>query len=176
MTAKRKRKPSALESTAYHEAGHAVAAFMHDIRFRHVSIVPSNDGESLGRLLCNSLGRRFRPDLELTPATRWRLERHVLMDLTGPAAETKFTGQRNNRGAVGDMSGATDLASYLHFDVKVVDAYLTYMQYRAKAFVEWNTAWMGIESLAKELLEKRHVPERGALEAIRRGMDKGVKT
>jgi ATP-dependent Zn protease len=39
-----------LKKTAYHEAGHAVAAFAMSKRFKRVSTIPNPDKDSLGRL------------------------------------------------------------------------------------------------------------------------------
>jgi hypothetical protein len=47
---KRRRPIRRLERTAYHEAGHAVIALVLNRRFRYVTIRPSEDGESLGRV------------------------------------------------------------------------------------------------------------------------------
>ena len=55
-----------LATVAYHEAGHAVAAFIRGIKTPKVTIVPE-PGKSLGRLVWY-LGRSFHPDLRRQPA------------------------------------------------------------------------------------------------------------
>jgi ATP-dependent Zn protease len=47
-------KHNQLRATAYHEAGHAVAALHHNIKLRELSIVPSQAHNSLGHILQKS--------------------------------------------------------------------------------------------------------------------------
>lgn len=75
MTGKRKRTaaraaPSRLERTAYHEAAHAVAAYLRHWRFTGISIVP--DRYTLGR--CFFSEREFVLSTSRMRETRGRLE------------------------------------------------------------------------------------------------------
>src|SRR5687768_16582917 len=69
------------ESTAYHEAGHAVVALALGRPVDQVSILP--DRERLG--VCKFCKRVYRPSED------W-VEREILIALGGIAAEARFTG------------------------------------------------------------------------------------
>ena len=69
------------ETTAYHEAGHAVIALVLDRPVHRVSVLPNR--ERLGQ--CEFAKGRFRPSED------W-LEREILIALAGFAAEARHTG------------------------------------------------------------------------------------
>src|SRR4051794_38002572 len=103
-----------LEVTAYHEAGHAVAAFHLDRPFHHVTIEPKDDG--LGHVLFTRFYRSFNPSLRLTRRAEATIENQVLIGMSGMAAERKFGGRsrRNWRSGSHDMKNALNLASYVY--------------------------------------------------------------
>ena len=87
MNAKRRK----LEGTAYHEAGHAVAAFFLHLKIgrRGVTIIPDKIKDTLGtahvlQSLCEN------PDISISPSTHVRIEDYALMSLAGDAAQKKF--------------------------------------------------------------------------------------
>ena len=91
-----------LASTAYHEAGHAVAHFVLGRRIDRVTIVPGNGylGRVQGRVLPKSWSPQqgdFRPPRELRAA-----ENLLTCLLAGPTAEARFRGRRNLVGASRD--------------------------------------------------------------------------
>src|SRR5262245_61449239 len=87
------------EATAYHEAGHAVAALALDRPVMKVSIKPDRD-----RLGICAFGKAvFRPSQD------W-LEREVLIALAGMAAEAKHTGEYDHEAAGRDLVYARGLA------------------------------------------------------------------
>ncbi len=85
---RRLRRNKRLEPTAYHEAGHAVAAFFHSVGLKWVSIVP-RDG-SLGHVRHNPLFRTNAPDWDDSNRTRNRLETLVFVCLAGTEAQRRF--------------------------------------------------------------------------------------
>src|SRR5947209_3102570 len=103
---KSERARKRLEVTAYHEAGHAVAAFNVGRSFRHVTIEPGD--ESLGHLLHDRFSRSFKPDIAMSKRTEATIEDHVLIGMAGMAAERRFVGRsrRNWRGGRQDMDNA----------------------------------------------------------------------
>src|SRR3984957_20880458 len=87
------------ETTAYHEAGHAVVALALGRPVQHVSILPDRD--FLGA--CKFGKPAFRPTED------W-LEREILIALGGIAAEARFTGNYAWDGAARDRQYVHKLA------------------------------------------------------------------
>jgi len=104
-------KRKELEKTAYHEAGHAVAAFEMKRSFRHVTIEP--DEESLGHIMFTKFRDSFRPDIDSYSKIRNPLEKAIITALAGPIAEQIFSGRKNLIGAGGDFHNASEYADYL---------------------------------------------------------------
>ncbi len=87
------------ESTAYHEAGHAVIALALGRSIQRVSILPGRKWR--GR--CEIQKARTRPSED-------GLEREILISLAGLAAEARHTGQYDCKGAVQDLRTVRRLA------------------------------------------------------------------
>ncbi len=106
------RKLKQLTATAYHEAGHPVAAIEVNLPVKEVSIIPNTERNSLGQ--CSEpKAPRWLLDAEydVSLRVRDRLERMMIVLLAGPIAEARWTGRRNHVGACGDMNEAVDLMS-----------------------------------------------------------------
>jgi ATP-dependent Zn protease len=74
-------------ATAYHEAGHAVIAYLEDLVLREVSIVPTSD--TLGH--CRyAQAHHFNPEARVPPAMRARIAAHIMGSLAGPDAERRY--------------------------------------------------------------------------------------
>jgi len=99
------------ESTAHHEAGHALMAHAVGLRVMKVTIVACS----------NALGRMdFRParwtnDLASppTPHREAMLQRLIMMYLAGPVAQGIYTGENPTWGGDVDFDRARELATYL---------------------------------------------------------------
>src|SRR5436305_1804383 len=106
---KRRKRPAELECTAYHEAGHAVAAFALRRAVRRVSVVPDVAADSVGRCAYGSLADTFRPDVDnASSKTRARAECVIMLALAGGIAEALFKGRHNHGGAGRDYASALD--------------------------------------------------------------------
>jgi hypothetical protein len=156
---KAERERRRLEETAYHEAGHAVAAIVLRRGFSHVTIEPRDD--SLGHVKPNKHPESFRPDISDDARDAPRIEREVLMLLAGIAAEKHLRGRRNYRGASQDLRMAVDVAGYL-FSRRTLEKYLEYMIERAEDFISMPFHWLQVEALATALLERRTLSARAA--------------
>ncbi len=94
-TATKKVKATKEEvSTAYHEAGHAVAAYLLKRSFNYVTIVPDEEKGSLGHVRFRGFGENFDPAFDYSPQMRLRLEREIICSLAGDAAESIHLGRR----------------------------------------------------------------------------------
>jgi ATP-dependent Zn protease len=107
----------AKERISYHEAGHIVAAFAHNVKVESATIVPTNDYSGL--VITND------EDIQKAP-----LETEIIIRLSGPVAEELFFGAA--AGGMYDYAMARRLAEPLHSDFIVTDAYLDYLIVRAR--------------------------------------------
>lgn len=159
-----KRTIDKLTATAYHEAGHAVIAHELRIRFKLVTVKPEAD--SLGHVL-RSHPSNFRPDLSETLKTRDRVERNLVVMLSGLAAERKLTGRHNWGGAGEDLRQSVDLASYLFSNAELCGKYLEFIKSFADDIVARRLNWLRIKALAAALLEQETLTESQAIAAMR---------
>jgi hypothetical protein len=84
-TRNRRRKPSELKATAYHEAGHIVAAFDQNVRVISADIIPIGDRNG-----------HVKPEGSLIPKgdfLRTFIDTQIIVSLAGPVAEQMFTGR-----------------------------------------------------------------------------------
>ncbi len=158
----------ALESTAYHEAGHAVAAWHFRVRGKSLSIIP--DGSSLGRFSHAPYFGGLRPGLDDSPRCQRRLENMALVCLAAPAAQRKFYPRGYRRyHARGDYSEARNLLSYISRGNTELDAHIALIEIRARNFVQSDKMWAAIEELAVALLDQREISGKGIKPIILRG-------
>lgn len=155
-------------TVAYHEAGHAVAAFFLRHPIREVSIVP--DGEALGRVSQHPMPRRIRRRIEggdLTPAAERWLEEQAVITLAGAAAAGRLLGRKawwrgarltvphSKFGQVvvgGDVHEAVDLLEHMAGDPEEASLLLELMTYRARRLIEGR--WEFVQALAQALLQR----------------------
>jgi ATP-dependent Zn protease len=149
-------------STAYHEAGHAVAAFfLHlSIGRKGVTIIP--DSDTLGAAYVQQQLRE-NPEFSTSPRTHVRIEDYAVMCLAGDAAHKKFH-PRRRFGGQGDLSNAADLLSYISGSKEVVQARMNVAIRCARDLV--NCRWKEITAVATDLLEKKTLTGREVKEII----------
>jgi hypothetical protein len=164
MAVKPKKAVKREEATAYHEAGHAVAAWVMDRPFRYVTIVPMEG--TLGHVQHPAWREHVQPDINVDGRTRRLLEKAIFTLLAGVRAEKRLTGRWNNIEANSDFHDADDLASYLWGNPKVLQKYISFMESRVDAMIASDRHWKGIQALAAALLEKRRIGYQEAQEII----------
>lgn len=148
------RRTKALESTAYHEAGHAAAVHKHQIRTKVLSIVP--DETSTGRIEHHPYFGAIDLEYDLSPRVQRRIENMAFVCLAGPAAQRRF-----NRKGVRHYHGEDDrrLAIYLLERLvgssEELEAYLNLIQIRVRNFVGNHVNWFFIDRVAQALIERR---------------------
>jgi hypothetical protein len=157
-----------LIAAAFHEAGHAVAAYHVRVRFRQIVI---------GRYTAKELGWL---ELWLTPRaadggivdvrTEHAIERSVIVLLAGSQAERMALGRAKYLGSGLDFFEAVRYAGYLCRTRPELSAYLRWMQLRVRALVG-SPAWRRpIETLAMRLIQRRALGAREARDIIRRAI------
>jgi ATP-dependent Zn protease len=148
-----KRRRRKHEGTAYHEAGHAVAACVLRLKIgkRGVTILPEKERNMLG---CANIAAqlRERPDCATSARTRARIEAWAVAHLAGDVAERKFNGRRSF-GGHSDLLHASDLLEYISSSVEQFDARLRVAYVGAQDLIEDN--WESVQAVAEELLRKR---------------------
>ena len=127
---------SVLEATAYHEAGHMVAALRLRVRIRTATIIPG-DGY-LGKVK----HERLFPKIEIEAGDINRIEgkisKQIVISLAGPIAQRRFNPRswRHYHGQH-DHETAADLALKINGrDEKATDAYLKWLSLRAERLIE----------------------------------------
>ncbi len=143
-------KSELLESTAYHEAGHAVAAYYRYYPFKHVTVIPDETAGSLGHILYRPLRSFKNIEFDITPTLAKRIEDKVVISLAGGIAQRKF----HKRGywsyhTSSDNQSAVDLALRVNGTTEAADAYLHWLYICARQLVECH--WKDICAVANEL-------------------------
>lgn len=163
-----RRKPSPLECTAYHEAGHFVA-YMFSKKcpaVRRVSIVPNPRRGSLGHVLPFPTPT-FNPELEIDLN---RIADEIVCYLAGGVAEKRFAGRANHLGARSDYSTASDLALRASGSGEAASAMLRWLRFGAEGLV--RVRWWAVEALAKVLLDRETMTGKEARQLVYAEMDR----
>lgn len=155
-TAPRKnRTDRANLATAFHEAGHAIAALALGIRIRSVSIEPGDDYHGV----CGLDTRLRVSQYQFTspgPKGRDTLRRHIIISLAGPVAQRKHRPSSiRSFHATSDYSDAVTLAEFAEGSVRATNLYLEYLLAVAEDFVDGN--WIAVERLARALLQEKTI-------------------
>lgn len=138
-------------STAYHEAGHAVMALLHDRPIQRVSILP--DQQRLGH--CEVRKGVVRPSED-------RLEADMLILLAGPVAESVCVGGYNWQGAGMDLQGIRRLALLRGGREVQAEKLARRMLAKAEHLLQQHGHWKAVELIAAELLRTKTISGRAA--------------
>jgi hypothetical protein len=159
---KTRRSWTQFEATAYHEAGHAIAAWKLESRVFRVTLEPDED--SLGKTFhSNPLTRVDFDDIEfgpIAPRCQRRAENVMIISLAGPAAQHKYN-PRSVRLYHGgsDRENVYEILSHLcEITSDIFPTYYHLMDLQARALVRNPVNWRAIEILAQELLQRRTIP------------------
>jgi ATP-dependent Zn protease len=135
------------QATAYHEAGHVVAAWRSGAKGIVATIVA--DGETYGRVKHRQTLRR---DWQWTSSARnsRQIDGRIITLLAGAAAERRFRGRAT--GTSRDYRLAVDIAMSACGSDDQVNAYLRYLSICARDLVD--AFWPAVEAIALALLER----------------------
>ncbi|MBD0259728.1 MAG: hypothetical protein ICV83_28755 [Cytophagales bacterium] len=133
-----------LQSTAYRQAGHAVAALFHQLPFEQIALDAEN---CLGVSL---LEQYTRAGWEKQPKEQQEIAFIVI--LAGEMAEKKAAGKAGRRmGPEG--SWVVDLLGTLEGSETIARAYYRYLALRTKALLDHPYVWETAEKVARRLLQ-----------------------
>ncbi len=164
----KRRSEREREATAYHEAGHAVAAFEVGAVIHRVSIIQTED--MFGAV---ESGRPswLRNDMMHARSRLWA-EARILWTLAGPVTEARHTGRRNRVGASSDYRTCADLAlSMCQGESEEANALLRWLELRARNLLALPFVWGPVVALAAALLERETLTGRQARAICRAAPD-----
>jgi len=138
------------ELIAYHEAGHALAAYLLGGEVRQVTIEPDRDDGPRRQGDTQVLWRRSR--VTEKEYARWAVE----VSLAGPVAEMIYSGEPYHPGLVAewaaDWQEAWESASLLHPDERKRLRYLEDASIELYRRLEADDVWPALAALADNLL------------------------
>jgi hypothetical protein len=149
------RRNLSRQATAFHEAGHTVAAVHHRVRVAKVTIRDTE--EVKGFVSRHNLLRNAQLDIEeISTRRRIQIEHLVLVSYAGPIAQRCFNARSyRHYHATADRKEAINLASYLAGSNRELEAHLKWLWVRTEGFIE--RTWPQIETVAGWLLDHETV-------------------
>jgi ATP-dependent Zn protease len=138
-------------ATAYHEAGHAVAALALERPVVKVSILPNRD-----RLGICAFGKAV-----IRPTQDW-LEREVLIALAGMAAEARQTGTYDRLAAGRDLKYARSLAIQRAGSPRQAERLEKRILNKVENLLDQDENWLAVQRIAEELLRQQEISGRQA--------------
>jgi hypothetical protein len=162
---KLKQNNLAIQATAYHEAGHAVAAYRLGVSLRQVSIEPdeSSAGHVKHQRLLDKTVAYDRSD-----RNRMRVERLVIVCLAGLEAQRKFNARTvRHFHAHSDYQSAVGAVERFTTSNEETQAYINYLLARTRSLLAEPGGWEEIIGLATALLERQRLTGKEAVRIIR---------
>jgi ATP-dependent Zn protease len=151
----RARELQGLRATAYHEAGHAVAAWHVHLRFRRISIVPNGAEGTLGKVVLAGL-RVTESDLyDMAPRTRDLFERRIIVSLAGEEAERLVSGRISRHSGSRDREHVAELLFQMIASDEEASSYLKWLSARTRTLIRAEQNRPLLDALANALLERR---------------------
>jgi hypothetical protein len=146
-----------IESTAHHEAGHAVAAHVLGIEFTQATI--RGDRRCAGAVEARIPGwvKRARA---AHPGFRVWVDGFVMTHMAGFLAERDHTGRGNHKGAVTDYAATYSLAKMVTFNSRERDRYLDWLYERMRAMASRRAFRNAVRSVAAVLMRRQTVSAR----------------
>jgi ATP-dependent Zn protease len=167
------RRLRRLRAAAFHEAGHAVAAYHLHVRLRRISIGANKD-DALGWLDL-WLPHAASGDADTIRQAR-AVERDVIVLLAGAQAERVGLGRSSFQTGGVDFYEAMRRAGAICHTSAEISAYLRWLQLRTHALVQSQTWRQPIGTLAARLLECRQLGARETRAIIRAAVSNAQST
>ena len=134
--------------TAYHEAGHAVVAWLCGVRITGITIIRTDDAR--GSCAHENLLRGYS-EYDGSDRMRMRIEKLVMIAMAGLTAQ-RFHRPRGVRyyHATSDYQMAVDLAFSVNGSSEATNAWIKWLEMRTQGMLRRN--WLWVTELAKQLL------------------------
>ena len=146
-----------LRRTAYHEAGHAVAAILLEVKIKRVSIVPDPDGLTLGSVHHPRFGSNMHPDIDVGLKARDTMEKQIIICFAGALTEKRIKGRGNWIGARHHHQVAAALSTYINSDNSTLEKHLAWLWARTESMQRQPHFWAAVEAVAAALLERKEL-------------------
>jgi ATP-dependent Zn protease len=159
-----RHSPKGEWDTAYHEAGHAVAAFFLGLRIgrKRVTVIPDKVKQTLGATHVLSQLRE-RPDVSVSTRTHVQIENRAVVCMAGDIAEKKFRPGRHYGGQT-DLKHAFNLLESISRSDEITEARLNVAILEARSLVELR--WREITAVANALVERKTLTAEQVSEVI----------
>ncbi len=145
---------------AFHEAGHAVAAYFLDIPIKSLTIIHGKD--YVGHLIREKVARSLAPEIDTSLRNFNRMERLARIALAGDIAQ-KIHAPRSSDGAGLDRQTVADIASRLNASAQAAGAWIEWLKISVKDMLVLR--WPFVDAVARELARENAL-NREQLEAI----------
>lgn len=170
MSDRRLTRKQHRQAVAFHEAGHAVMAYLQRIPFRRITIVPDPGADTLGSVLLGAW-----PDWANPESIKYRekaaleyFQRRVRVDMAGQIAETHHLSRRVRFGLYRDNCNAADGALHLCGGRNdTAQAMLDWLYLDTRDQLTAPAVWPSVQALAEALLDHRTMTSRAARSCIR---------
>lgn len=140
-----------LDAIAYHEAGHAVMAFLIGTPIKYATVIP--DKEYIGMV---RISPRYKVEdvMSLSPID-WKMQKiiesDIMVKLAGQLAEAKYLGKEIDD-VLTDHETSVSMMDNIVSSDEELDAYYDWLTIRTRNFIVSPRNWPIVEAVAKELL------------------------
>jgi hypothetical protein len=149
-------------ATAYHEAGHALTAYLNGQRIRSITIMPSDDSNGACIPYSSSHIANDHPNYARDVRVRVLVEKDAMTCIAGRAAEMMFcadTGHPYSDGHISDYESAGKLLAGVDAeDPDLVQKHLVYLEGRVRLLLEKYR--FDLHTLAELLIRRKRMSGR----------------
>lgn len=163
---KQLKRITELEEIAYHEAGHAVMAYLLRRRFHSITIDPEKLDEATGGLVRLVHSKKLNNSLNTYGYSK-EIEQHIRITLAGEASSGIFSGQEKWSLSQTDIGTSFRLIqNYCCSCLNETDAYINWLMLSVKNDLKLPQNWCLVCAVAQALLEHKTLSYRKARETI----------
>lgn len=165
------KKPSkSLQSTAYHEAGHAVIAWRNKVRIISLSIIPEEG--LFGKIRHSNPLRGIDIEWDVSTHARMRMEKCVKVSLAGAIAQRKFNPKGYRTwGDEEDRKIAYDQLTHFVGSNEELEAYSKLLEIQTRNDLNIPFVWACVEAVAEALLERQELSGKDVRAIIQQAID-----